>query len=72
MKLKLIKDVRLRDLFPRPYLELDEGLTLRAGVEWVPQMDAALGVELSRQLTGPQAERILPHWERLREKGLVD
>jgi hypothetical protein len=72
MKWKLIKTIRVRDLPPRPYLEIDEELNLRAGIEWVPQMDTALGVEVAHKLSSDQAETILPFYDRLRARGLVD
>lgn len=69
MNWRLIKTIRLRDLVPRLYFEIDEDLILRIGIEWVPVGEAVLGVEAMRKLSPRRAELLIPIQEALREKG---
>lgn len=72
MKVRLIKDlVRWRDLLPWPYIELpEEEVTLRVGIEWVPQGSSVLGVECCFPLSPQRADRIEPLLDRLHATGV--
>lgn len=70
MKIRLIKTIKLSEIFPRPYAEIAEDEdVLRLGVEWIPGgMETLLGLEYVRPLTVAQMDWLTPRWERWRER----